>query len=36
MAAGAAQKPGETRLDLLNKNARVFLSTAEGLDKFVP
>jgi L-lactate dehydrogenase len=36
VAAGAAQKPGETRLDLLNSNARVFRSIAEGLDKYAP
>mgnify|MGYP001828175044 CR=1 FL=1 len=36
VAAGAAQKPGETRLDLLNNNARVFRSIAEGLDKHAP
>ena len=36
VAAGAAQKPGETRLDLLNNNARVFRSIADGLDKYAP
>jgi len=36
VAAGAAQKPGETRLDLLNNNARVFRSIAEGLDRHAP
>jgi L-lactate dehydrogenase len=36
VAAGAAQNPVETRLDLLNSNARMFRSIAEGLGKFVP
>lgn len=36
VTAGAAQKPGETRLDLLNNNARVFRSIAEGLDRHAP
>jgi L-lactate dehydrogenase len=36
ITAGAAQKPGETRLDLLNNNARVFRSIAQDLDQHVP
>ncbi len=36
ITAGAAQKPGETRLDLLNNNARVFRSIARDLDRHVP
>lgn len=36
IAAGAAQKPGETRLDLLNNNARIFRSIAEGVDRYAP
>jgi L-lactate dehydrogenase len=36
ITAGAAQKPGETRLDLLNNNARVFRSIAQDLDRHVP
>jgi L-lactate dehydrogenase len=36
VTAGAAQKPGETRLDLLSKNARVFSSIAEQLDRSCP
>lgn len=33
VTAGASQKPGESRLDLLNRNAKIFRSIAEGLDK---
>lgn len=36
ITAGAAQKPGETRLDLLNNNARVFRSIARDLDRHAP
>ena len=36
ITAGAAQKPGETRLDLLNKNAAIFRSIAEELDRHAP
>jgi L-lactate dehydrogenase len=36
VTAGAAQKPGETRLDLLAKNARILASIAEQLDKSCP
>jgi len=36
ISAGAAQKPGETRLDLLNKNARIFASIAAQLDRYAP
>ena len=36
VTAGASQKPGETRLDLLNRNAKIFRSIAEGLDKYAP
>ena len=36
VSAGVAQKPGETRLDLLNNNARVFRSIAEELDRHAP
>lgn len=36
VTAGASQKPGETRLNLLNRNAKVFRSIAEGLDKYAP
>jgi L-lactate dehydrogenase len=36
VSAGAAQKPGETRLDLLSKNARIFASIAGELDKACP
>ncbi len=31
IAAGAAQKPGETRLDLLKKNAKITLSVCESI-----
>jgi L-lactate dehydrogenase len=36
VTAGVAQKPGETRLDLLNNNARVFRSIAADLDRYAP
>lgn len=36
VTAGASQKPGETRLDLLNRNAKIFRSIAGELDKYVP
>lgn len=36
ITAGAAQKAGETRLDLLNNNARVFGAIAAELDRHVP
>jgi L-lactate dehydrogenase len=36
ITAGAAQKPGETRLDLLNKNARIFAGIAAELDRYAP
>lgn len=36
VTAGASQKPGESRLDLLNRNAKIFRSIAEGLDKYAP
>lgn len=36
ICAGAAQKPGETRLDLLNKNASIFRSIAVELDRYAP
>jgi len=36
ITAGAAQKPGETRLDLLNRNAAIFASIAAELDRHVP
>ncbi len=36
VTAGASQKPGESRLDLLNRNAQIFRSIAEGLDKYAP
>ena len=36
ITAGAAQKPGETRLDLLNKNAAIFRSIAAELDRHAP
>ena len=29
ICAGAAQKPGETRLDLVNKNVKIFKSIVE-------
>lgn len=36
ITAGAAQKPGETRLDLLNKNAAIFKSITAELDLHAP
>jgi L-lactate dehydrogenase len=36
VSAGAAQKPGETRLDLLNNNARIFRAMAAELDRHAP
>jgi L-lactate dehydrogenase len=36
ISAGAAQKPGETRLDLLQKNALIFKSIADELDRYAP
>ena len=36
VTAGASQKPGESRLDLLNRNAKIFRSIAEELDKYAP
>jgi L-lactate dehydrogenase len=36
VTAGVGQKPGETRLDLLNNNARVFRSIAAELDRHAP
>ncbi len=36
VAAGAAQKPGETRLDLLNRNAAIFRGIAAELDRHAP
>ena len=36
ITAGAAQKPGETRLDLLNKNAAIFKSITAELDQHAP
>ncbi|MCE2596296.1 L-lactate dehydrogenase [Motilimonas cestriensis] len=36
VTAGAAQKPGETRLDLLNKNAAIFKSITAELDQYAP
>jgi L-lactate dehydrogenase len=36
VTAGVGQKPGETRLDLLNNNARVFRHIARDLDKHAP
>ncbi|MCE0558215.1 MULTISPECIES: L-lactate dehydrogenase [unclassified Motilimonas] len=36
VTAGAAQKPGETRLDLLNKNAAIFKSITAELDHYAP
>jgi L-lactate dehydrogenase len=35
ITAGAAQKPGETRLDLLHKNAAIFTSIIEALKPYV-
>lgn len=36
VTAGAAQRPGETRLDLLQKNARIFEKIAAELDRHAP
>jgi L-lactate dehydrogenase len=36
ICAGVGQKPGESRLDLLNRNADIFKSIAEQLDEYVP
>ena len=36
ITAGAAQKPGETRLDLLNRNAEIFRGIAASLDRHAP
>lgn len=36
IAAGVAQRPGESRLDLLNRNARVFAEIAQALDRHAP
>jgi L-lactate dehydrogenase len=36
ICAGVGQKPGETRLDLLNRNAAVFKQIAGELDRHVP
>lgn len=36
ISAGVGQKPGETRLDLLNRNADVFREIAEQLDRHAP
>lgn len=36
IAAGAAQKPGQTRLDLLNSNALIFREIADNLDRYAP
>jgi L-lactate dehydrogenase len=36
ITAGAAQKPGETRLNLLNRNAEIFRGIAESLDRHAP
>jgi len=36
VAAGVAQRPGETRLDLLSHNAKVFKDIAEQLDRNAP
>jgi len=36
ICAGVGQKPGETRLDLLNRNAAVFREIAEQLDRNAP
>jgi len=35
ITAGAAQKPGETRLDLLNKNAAIFTSIIESIRPYI-
>jgi L-lactate dehydrogenase len=36
VCAGVGQKPGESRLDLLNRNASIFKSIAEQLDEYAP
>ena len=36
VSAGVGQKPGESRLDLLNRNAAIFKTIAEQLDKHAP
>ncbi|MCH3977287.1 MAG: L-lactate dehydrogenase [Bacilli bacterium] len=36
ITAGAAQKPGETRLDLINKNAAIFKSIVPQVVKYAP
>ncbi|MFO6422704.1 L-lactate dehydrogenase [Motilimonas sp. KMU-193] len=36
ITAGASQKPGETRLDLLNKNAAIFKDITAQIDQFAP
>ncbi len=36
ICAGVGQKPGESRLDLLNRNASIFKIIAEQLDEHVP
>lgn len=36
ITAGTAQKPGETRLDLLNRNAAIFREIAAALDRHAP
>jgi L-lactate dehydrogenase len=36
ITAGVGQKPGEDRLSLLNRNAAVFRSIAEQLDRYAP
>lgn len=36
IAAGVSQKPGETRLELLNRNATIFREIAEQLDRYAP
>lgn len=36
ITAGAAQHPGETRLDLLNRNADILREIAAGLDRHAP
>src|SRR5574344_100542 len=35
ITAGAAQKPGETRLDLLKKNASIFTSIIDSLKPYI-
>jgi L-lactate dehydrogenase len=36
ICAGVSQQPGETRIDLLGRNAEVFRAIAEGLDQHAP